>query len=75
LLEAGREATSFGVAVRLAVGAGDPETWIGQARKLQSMGVTQIGLWTPELQGETALQRLIEARSVLAQALAEHVHA
>jgi alkanesulfonate monooxygenase SsuD/methylene tetrahydromethanopterin reductase-like flavin-dependent oxidoreductase (luciferase family) len=54
LLEAGREATSFGIAVRLAVGAGDPETWIGQARELQSMGVTQIGLW--------ALPRTIERR-------------
>ena len=38
------------------------------------MGVTQIGLSTPELQGEAALQRLIEARSVLAQALAEPVN-
>ena len=38
------------------------------------MGVTQIGLSTPELQGEAAVQRLIEARSVLAQALAEPVN-
>jgi alkanesulfonate monooxygenase SsuD/methylene tetrahydromethanopterin reductase-like flavin-dependent oxidoreductase (luciferase family) len=74
LLDGGREPTSFGIAVRLAVGAGDPETWIRQARELQSLGVTQIGLSTPELQGEAALQRLIEARQVLAQALAEPVH-
>jgi len=40
-----------------------------QALKLHAVGVTQIGLWAPELQGETALQRLLQARSVLAQAL------
>jgi probable F420-dependent oxidoreductase len=73
LREAGREGKAFGIAVRMAVGAGDPETWIAQARELQSMGVTQIGLLTPELQGEPALQRLIDARSVLAQALAEPI--
>jgi probable F420-dependent oxidoreductase len=69
LREAGRDASTFGIAARLPVGSGDPETWIARARELQSMGVTQLGLAAPELQGEAALQRLIEARGVLAQAL------
>src|SRR5579859_1716394 len=73
LREGGRDARNFGIAARLAVGAADSETWIAQARQLQSMGVTQIGLWTPELHGDDALQRLIEARSVLAQALTQPV--
>jgi hypothetical protein len=36
LREAGRDARTFGIAVRLAVGAVDPETWIARARELQS---------------------------------------
>jgi len=71
LRETGRDPSTFGIAVRLAVGAGGPETWIAEARTLHAMGVTQIGLWTPELRGEAALRRLIEARDVLAAALAD----
>jgi alkanesulfonate monooxygenase SsuD/methylene tetrahydromethanopterin reductase-like flavin-dependent oxidoreductase (luciferase family) len=69
LREAGRDPSTFGIAVRLAVGTGGPEEWIAEAQKLQAMGVTQLGLWTPELRGEAALRRLIEARGVLAEAL------
>jgi probable F420-dependent oxidoreductase len=72
LREMGRDPASFGIAVRLAVGTGGPETWIDEAQKLRALGVTQLGLWTPELQGEAALRRLIEARGVLAEALAGH---
>jgi probable F420-dependent oxidoreductase len=70
LRESGRDPATFGIAVRLAVGTGEPEAWLAEARALQAMGVTQIGLWTPELRGEAALRRLIEARGVLAAALA-----
>lgn len=70
LREAGRDPSRFEVVVRLAVGSGDPEAWVSEARQLKAAGVTQIGLWTPELQGEPALRRLIEARAVLAKALA-----
>jgi alkanesulfonate monooxygenase SsuD/methylene tetrahydromethanopterin reductase-like flavin-dependent oxidoreductase (luciferase family) len=69
LRELGRDPASFPIAARLAVGSGGPEAWIAEAQQLQAMGVTQIGLWTPELQGEAALRRLIEAREVLAEAL------
>jgi probable F420-dependent oxidoreductase len=71
LRESGREASHFGVTVRLPVSAGGPDDWIGDARRLQAMGVTEIGVWTPDLQGEVALRRLIEARKVLAGALGE----
>jgi probable F420-dependent oxidoreductase len=69
LRASGRDPATFGIAVRLAVGTGGPEKWIAEARDLQAMGVTQIGLWTPELHGEAALRRLIEAREVIAVAL------
>jgi probable F420-dependent oxidoreductase len=67
--QAGRDVTSFGIHARLSVGTGTPETWIAEARQLQSMGVTQLGLWLAERQTEAALRRLIEARTVLAEAL------
>jgi probable F420-dependent oxidoreductase len=70
LREAGRDSGDFRIAARLAVGTGIPEKWIHEAQELQAMGVTQIGLWAPELQGEAALQRIIQARGVLAEALA-----
>ena len=69
LREAGREPAGFGIAARMAVSTGGAEDWIRTAQKLQAMGVTQLGLWTPELEGDTALSRLIEARVVLAEAL------
>jgi probable F420-dependent oxidoreductase len=68
--EAGRDATALGIYARLGVGKGSPETWVNEARELQRVGVTQLGLSTPELQGEAALRRLIEAHSVLDAALA-----
>jgi len=67
--EAGRDVTTFGIHARLAVGTGSPEMWIEEARELQAMGVTQLGLWLAERQTEAALRRLIEARTVLAEAL------
>jgi hypothetical protein len=69
--EYGRDTTRFGVTVRMPVTAGGPDDWIRDARQLQAMGVTEIGVWTPDLQGEAALRRLIEARQVLAAVLGE----
>jgi alkanesulfonate monooxygenase SsuD/methylene tetrahydromethanopterin reductase-like flavin-dependent oxidoreductase (luciferase family) len=69
LRESGREATNFGVTVRLPVTAGGPEDWVRDARQLQALGVTEIGVWTPDLEGDAALRRLIEARRVLEDAL------
>jgi len=67
--ELGRDPAQFRVTVRLAVSARGPDDWIGEARPLQSMGVTEIGVWTPNLQGDAALRRLTEVRRVLADAL------
>lgn len=67
LREAGRDLTHFGFTGRVMAGPGGPTEWIESARKLQALGVTQLNLGTPpDLQGDAALQRLIEARSVLA---------
>ncbi len=71
LRESGRDAAKFGVTVRLPVTAGGPTDWISDARQLQALGVTEIGIWTPDMQGDAALRRLIEARRVLADALGE----
>jgi probable F420-dependent oxidoreductase len=69
LRESGREPTHFGVTVRLSVTTGGPDDWIRDARRLQAIGATEIGVWTPDLQGDAAVRRLIEARRVLAGAL------
>jgi probable F420-dependent oxidoreductase len=68
--EAGRDPASFGFAGRVAAGPGGPSAWIEAARKLVSLGVNQIALSAPpDLQGEAALKRLIEARGALAAEL------
>lgn len=71
LREAGRDPSKFGFAGRVVAGPGGPEAWLDQARKLQALGVTQIAVSPPpDLPGEAALQRLIEARQALADGLA-----
>ena len=69
LREAGRDPAGFGIAARIPISTGGAEDWIQIAQKLQAMGVTQLGLWTPELEGDAALRRLIDARRVLVEAL------
>ena len=72
LREAGRDLAYFGFAGRVLVGPGGPDEWIETTRKLAAIGVTQVSLGTPpDLQGEAALKRLIEARDTLAAALDE----
>jgi probable F420-dependent oxidoreductase len=67
--EAGRDVSSFGFAARLVAG-GEVSEWVATARKLAGVGVTQLTLSAPpELTGEAALKRLIEARGALADAL------
>ena len=70
LREAGRDDAGFGFTGRVVAGAAHETEWIESARKLQGIGVTQLNLSAPpDLAGETALRRLIEARDVLATAL------
>jgi probable F420-dependent oxidoreductase len=68
--EAGRDLATFGFSGRLAAGPGGAAEWVDSARKQQAIGVTQLGIAAPpDLHGEAALKRLIEARSVLANEL------
>jgi probable F420-dependent oxidoreductase len=68
--EAGRDPAYFGFTGRVAAGADGPDAWVDAARKLAAIGVTQLTLSTPpDLQGDAALKRLIEARNTLAAAL------
>jgi probable F420-dependent oxidoreductase len=68
--EAGREPDGFGFTARVTAGPGGPDAWIESARKLQALGATHLNLGTPpDLQGDAALKRLIEARQALADGL------
>ena len=68
--EVGRDPASFGLAARVAAGPGGPSAWVEAARKLQSLGATQLALSAPpDMQGSDALARVIEARKVLAEEL------
>jgi probable F420-dependent oxidoreductase len=68
--EAGRDPNGFGLAGRVAAGPGGPEAWIEAGRKLQSLGVSQIAISPPpDLHGDAALKRTIEARDALATGL------
>jgi len=67
LREAGRDPAGFQLVGRVAAGPGGAAAWIDAARKLQGLGATQLGLTAPpDLQGGAALQRLLEAKQVLA---------
>jgi len=68
--EEGRDLSKFGFTGRLAAGPGGAAEWVESARKQQAIGVTQLGIAAPpDLQGEAAVKRLIEARNVLASEL------
>jgi len=66
LTEAGRDPGGFGLAGRVTAGPGGPAAWIDSARRLASLGVTQLMLGTPpDVQGAAGLERLIQARQAL----------
>ena len=68
--EAGRDPAQYGFTGRVLAGPGGAAEWIEAAKKLQAIGVTQLNLTTPpDVQGEAALKRLIEARKVLSNEL------
>jgi probable F420-dependent oxidoreductase len=71
LEEAGRDPAGFGVTARVTAGADGPATWVEAGRQMQAAGATQLSIGTPpDLTGAAALQRLVEAKRVLAEALA-----
>jgi probable F420-dependent oxidoreductase len=68
--EAGRDLSTFGLTGRVDTGPAGPSAWIDSARKLQALGVNEIRLYAPpDLQGEAALKRLVNARNALADEL------
>jgi probable F420-dependent oxidoreductase len=68
--EAGRDPAAFGLTARLIAGPGGPGEWIAAAKRMQALGATHVTLAAPpDLQGEAAMQRLIEARTTLAAEL------
>jgi probable F420-dependent oxidoreductase len=68
--EAGRDPGSFGFTGRVMAGPGGPGAWIEAARKLQALGATYLALGTPpDLSGDAAVKRLVEARQVLGSEL------
>jgi probable F420-dependent oxidoreductase len=67
LQEAGRDPEAFGLTGRVIAGPGGPGAWVESAKKLQSLGATHLTLGTPpDVQGPAVLERLLEARRVLA---------
>jgi hypothetical protein len=66
LRDAGRDQSSFGFTGRLVAGPGGPSAWVEAAQQLQALGATHISISAPpDLQGDSALGRLLEARHAL----------
>lgn len=64
--EADRELAEFGLTQRIDVSQGGPDDWIAEAKRLQGIGTTHLNISAAPDQG---LDRLIEARRVLGEAL------
>jgi probable F420-dependent oxidoreductase len=70
LEEAGRNPDTFGLTARVTAGADGRTAWVQAAQHMQAAGATHIAIGAPpDLTGEAALQRLLEAKQVLAEAL------
>jgi probable F420-dependent oxidoreductase len=67
--EAGRDPASLGIDARVAVSAGNPDTWRANAEEWRSLGATHLSVNTLRggLEGaEAHIRRLAEAREALA---------
>jgi probable F420-dependent oxidoreductase len=68
--EAGRDPATLMVRGPLLAGDGGEVAWVAGARKLQAAGVTHLNITAPlDLAPAQALQRIVEARRVVAHAL------
>ena len=68
--DAGRDPARLQVRSPLMAGDGGKPAWIEAGRRLQQMGVTHINLTAPlELSPTQGLERIVEARQALTQAL------
>jgi probable F420-dependent oxidoreductase len=69
MADAGRRDT-MQLMSRVTVGDGGPDAWIADAKRLQEVGATHITVGAPpEMAGDAAMKRLIEAKDALAGAL------
>jgi probable F420-dependent oxidoreductase len=65
--EAGRDAATFGLTVRLMAGPSGPSAWHQSARNFKQLGATHVTIAAPpELQGMALIERLIDAKQALA---------
>ena len=72
VIAAGRDPVTFGLTARVMVGPGGPAAWVEAAKRAQALGATYLTLSTPpDVAGGAVLERLIEARNVLAQELGD----
>jgi probable F420-dependent oxidoreductase len=70
LREAGRDAASFGLTLRLPLGPEGPSNWLDSARRLEALGATYLTLAPPpDLPAKEATARLLEAKRHLAEEL------
>jgi probable F420-dependent oxidoreductase len=70
LEQEGRDPGTFGLTARVTAGPDGAAAWVEAGRHMQAAGATHIGVGVPaDLTGRDALERLIEARRVLSEAL------
>jgi probable F420-dependent oxidoreductase len=70
LEEAGRDPASLGLSARVTADEAGPSSWVEAGRHMQAAGATQLSISTPpNLAGAAGLQRLVEAKRVLSEAL------
>jgi hypothetical protein len=69
MTDAGRTA-SMQLMSRVTAGEGGPDAWVAEAKRLQGVGATHITLGAPpDMTGDAATKRLLEAKDALAAAL------
>jgi hypothetical protein len=70
LREAGRDPASFLLTARVTAGPEGPSDWVEAAKKLKQVGATHLAIGAPpDLAPLQALERIIEAKTVLAAEL------
>jgi probable F420-dependent oxidoreductase len=70
ITQAGRDPSSFRISGRVTAGPEGPDSWVAAGRRLQEAGVTDVTIGAPpDLPPNEALERIVEARGVLAGAL------
>jgi probable F420-dependent oxidoreductase len=70
LADAGRENEAIMLMSRVTAGDGGPDAWIADGKRLQEIGATHITIGAPpDLTGEAASRRVIEAKEALSAAL------